>query len=182
MAVREEVGKMPLEAALARLRALNPAGLAELDVANPRRVTRALERCLASGRTLQELAAEFAQQPPPFSDFEIELTQLDRAPDDLAKRIEVRVATMLREGLIDEVRRLRGEGLGENPSAVRAIGYREVLDFLDGRLDSGRLAAEIVKNTRALVKKQRTWFRTQLPAHRVLMAESLRDESELFPR
>ena len=181
-AVREEVRKMPLGAALARLRALNPAGLAELDVANPRRVARALERCLASGRTLAELAAEFAQQPAPFGNFQIDLTQLDRAPDDLARRIEVRVTAMLREGLVDEVRRLRGEGLEENPSAVRAIGYREVLEFLDGRLAGERLAAEIVRNTRGLVKKQRTWFRTQLPAHRVILAEGLRDETELFPR
>ena len=180
--VREEVGKMPLEAALTRLRVLNPGGLAGLDVANPRRVTRALERCLASGRTLEELAVEFARQPAPFGNFQIDLTQLDRAPDDLALRIEVRVAAMLRAGLVDEVRRLRGEGLEGNPSAVRAIGYREVLDFLDGRLAGERLAAEIVKNTRGLVKKQRTWFRTQLPTHRVILAESLRDLSELFPR
>jgi tRNA dimethylallyltransferase len=180
-AVREEVAKLPLPAALTRLQALNPNGLGELDVANPRRVTRALERCLAAGRTLRELAADFARQPSAFGDFQIDLTRLDRAPDDLALRIEQRVAVMLGEGLIDEVRRLRGEGLEENPSAVRAIGYREVLDFLDGRIAGERLAAEIVRNTRGLVKKQRTWFRTQLPPHRVIAAEPLRNESELFP-
>jgi tRNA dimethylallyltransferase len=177
---RATVAAMPPEEALARLRALNPGGLGTLDTANPRRVMRALERCLASGRELRELAAEFARQPAPFADHRIEVCELERAPADLASRIERRVQTMLRAGLIDEVRRLRSEGLERNPSAARAIGYREVLACLDGRLPESALAAEIAKNTRALVKKQRTWFRTQLPAHRVVRAETLRDERELF--
>lgn len=180
-AVRAEVSALPPEAALARLRALNPGGLGALDVANPRRVVRALERCLASGRPLSELAAEFARQPAPFADHRIELTVLERAPADLARRIDERVAAMLRTGLVDEVRRLRAEGLERNPSAARAIGYREVLAYLDGALPEPALAAEIARNTRALVKKQRTWFRTQLPPHRAVPAETLRDERELFP-
>ena len=57
-----------------------------------------------------------------------------------------------------------------NPSAAGAIGYREMLAVIEGRLPENGLAAEIAKNTRALVKKQRTWFRTQLPEHRVLPA------------
>jgi tRNA dimethylallyltransferase len=87
---------------------------------------------------------------------------------------------MLREGLVDEVRRLRPAGLEQNPSAARAIGYREVLEHLDGKLPASALAAEIARNTRALVKKQRTWFRTQLPPHREMDAGKLRDERELF--
>jgi len=177
---RAAVAAMPPEEALARLRALNPSGLGSLDTANPRRVVRALERCLASGRELRDLAAAFARQPAPFADFSVEVCELERAPAELASRIERRVDAMLRAGLVEEVRRLRGEGIERNPSAARAIGYREVLAMLDGALGAGALAAEIAKNTRALVKKQRTWFRTQLPPHRVLAAESLRDEGELF--
>jgi tRNA dimethylallyltransferase len=179
-AVRAEVAGLALPAAVARLRALNPAGLGALDTANPRRVTRALERCLATGRTLAELAAEFARQPGAFADCEVKLVRLEREPAELARRIEARVAEMLRAGLIEEVRRLRGEGLEQNPSATGAIGYREVLAMLDGRLAPGALAAAIAANTRALVKKQRTWFRTQLPPHRAVRAETLRDEAELF--
>ncbi|MDP3073851.1 MAG: tRNA (adenosine(37)-N6)-dimethylallyltransferase MiaA [Opitutaceae bacterium] len=178
--VRAEVARLSLAAALERLRALNPGGLGALDTANPRRVIRALERCLASGRTLAELAAAFARQPGPFADCETRLTRLEREPAELERRIEARVAAMLRAGLVDEVRRLRGEGLAQNPSAAGAIGYREVLAMLEGQLEPGALAAEIAKNTRALVKKQRTWFRTQLPSHRVLVAEAVCDEAELF--
>ena len=142
----------------------------KLDAANPRRVARALERCLASGRTLRELTEEFARQRAPFDGWRSVLTRLDRPAVDLAGRIEARVAAMLRAGLVDEVRHLRAAGLEKNPSAVRAIGYREVLAILDGKLDEAALADEIAKNTRALVKKQRTWFRTQLPAHKVVDA------------
>jgi len=170
-AVREEVAVITREDAVRRLRELNPQGLGSLDVANPRRVTRALERCLATGRTLAELAEEFKRRPSAFAEWDVELTRIEREPAELARRIEVRVAAMLKEGLVEEVRGLLGRGLKENPSAVRAIGYRETIDMLEGRLAEKDLAAEIAKNTRGLVKKQRTWFRTQLPAHRVVMAE-----------
>ena len=178
--IRDEVARLSLEEALQRLRALNPAGLGALDVANPRRVQRALERCLASGRTLAELSGEFARRPGPFADFRVELTRLERDPAELERRIEQRVAAMLQQGLIDEVRRLRAAGLETNPSAARAIGYREALALLDGKPVAPDLATEIAKNTRALVKKQRTWFRTQLPAHRVIAAAELRSEDALF--
>ncbi len=157
-------------ALVTELRALNPDGLGALDTDNPRRVTRALERCRASGRTLAELAAEFARQPAPFAGWEVRCTQLDRTPAELDARIAARVGAMLRAGLVDEVRRLRAAGLEQNPSAASAIGYRETLAMLDGQLPEAQLAAEIARNTRALVKKQRTWFRTQLPPHRVLDA------------
>jgi tRNA dimethylallyltransferase len=156
------------EALVGELRRLNPEGLGGLDTMNPRRVVRALERCRASGRTLAELAAEFRAQAPPFGDCAVKLAELTREPADLNRRIETRVAAMLRAGLIDEVRGLLARGLKENPSAARAIGYRETIDFLEGRLPESGLAAKIAQNTRALVKKQRTWFRTQLPPHRLV--------------
>ena len=157
-----------LAALVAELRALNPAGLGTLDTANPRRVVRALERCRASGRLLAELAAEFAGKPSAFADFEVRLARLDCAAEVLESRIVARVRAMLDAGLVDEVRRLDAVGLRENVSAACAIGYRETLNYLDGRKPLVALEGEIVRNTRALVKKQRTWFRTQLPPHRVV--------------
>jgi tRNA dimethylallyltransferase len=159
-----------LAALVRELSALNPAGLGNLDTANPRRVTRALERCRASGKTLEVLAAEFARRPGAFADFSVKLVRLDREPAELEARIAERVKAMISTGLVDEVARLRAEGLEKNPSASVAIGYRETLAFLDGELLRENLMAEIAKNTRGLVKKQRTWFRTQLPEHRVVAA------------
>lgn len=178
--LRAEVSALSMAAMLERLQALNPAGLGTLDVANPRRVSRALERSLASGRTLAELAEEFAKRPSAFADWEVKLTQIERTPAELAQRIDLRVAAMLHAGLEEEVRALVAAGLKTNPSAALAIGYREVIDALEGRLPREKLAEEIARNTRGLVKKQRTWFRTQLPEHRVVEAAALEAGAELF--
>jgi tRNA dimethylallyltransferase len=169
-----------LAALVAELRRLNPAGLGALDERNPRRVVRALERCMASGRTLAELAAAFGRQPAPFPEWRVRLARLDRPRPELEARITARVEAMLAAGLVEEVRRLRAAGLERNPSAARAIGYRETLAMLDGRLPGGELAAAIARSTRALVRKQRTWFRTQLPPHAVLDAGGVTLEA-LFP-
>ncbi|OYU98195.1 MAG: hypothetical protein CFE26_28005 [Verrucomicrobiales bacterium VVV1] len=157
-----------LAALVDELRGLNPDGLTGLDTDNPRRVTRALERCRASGKTLALLKAEFLQRPGAFADWPVQLVRLDRPADELNRRIEARVAAMVHAGLVDEVRRLRSAGFEQNPSAAGAIGYREVLAMLDGQLAPEALGAAIAQNTRGLVRKQRTWFRTQLPEHRVV--------------
>lgn len=161
------------------LHRLNPDGLGSLDIHNPRRVTRALERCLASGRTLAELQAEFAAQPAPFAGFDVKLCELVRDPVELDARIATRVAAMLHAGLVEEVRGLLARGLKQNPSVAGAIGYRETVEFIEGRLAEAELLPLIVKNTRALAKKQRTWFKTQLPAHSQVAADSA-DGRELF--
>ena len=170
--------KLGLAALVGELRDLNADDLGSLDVGNPRRVTRALERCLATGRTLKQLKAEFSAKPGAFADWHVELLELTRPADELALRIEARVRGMIRAGLVDEVRRLRAAGLEQNPSAARAIGYREVLALFDGRIAESDLVDEIVKNTRGLVRKQRTWFRTQVPPHR---AVSVVDAGADFP-
>ena len=170
--------KLGLAALVGELRDLNADDLGSLDVDNPRRVTRALERCLATGRTLKQLKAEFSAKPGAFADWHVELLELTRPADELALRIEARVRGMIRAGLVDEVRRLRAAGLEQNPSAARAIGYREVLALFDGRIAESDLVDEIVKNTRGLVRKQRTWFRTQVPPHR---AVSVVDAGADFP-
>lgn len=172
------VGGLP--ALVAELHRLNPAGLGGLDTANPRRVVRALERCRATGRTLAELAADLAAAPAPFAGWALRLVRLDRSPTVLSQRIAARTAAMLAGGLVAEVRDLLAAGLRQNPSAARAIGYREVIACLDGTLPEDRLAAAIAQSTRALVKKQRTWFRTQLPPHRVIDAGGLASVDELF--
>ena len=157
-----------LAALVAELRARNDGDLAGLDVANPRRVTRALERCVASRRTLRELHAEFAARPGAFAEYAVSCERLERPMAVLEAMIAQRVERMLRDGLVAEVERARAAGLERNPSAARAIGYRETLAMLAGTLPPAELAATIGKNTRALVRKQRTWFRTQLPEHAVV--------------
>jgi tRNA dimethylallyltransferase len=114
------------------------------------------------------MAEAFARQPPVFSGWDVSIVELRRDSADLDRRIVSRVGAMLKDGLVDEVRSLLDQGLGQNASAARAIGYREVISMIEGSLRMENLAAEITKNTRALVKKQQTWFRTQLPAHETI--------------
>jgi tRNA dimethylallyltransferase len=164
--VREKVAGLfdreGLEGLLKKLNKLNPGGVENLDTKNPRRVLRALERCLASGKTLGELQAEFAARPEPYADFKKKIVLLEREKNELNERIQTRVEAMIKEGLIEEVRGLRNRGIEENPSAASAIGYRETIAFLKGELDRADLVPAIVQNTIHLAKKQRTWFRTQI--------------------
>jgi tRNA dimethylallyltransferase len=167
LSVAARLERNGLQSLVEELQALNPSGLGGLDVCNPRRVVRALERCLAAQRTLADLAEAFARQRPPFADWTLRLVQLDRPREELDARIDLRVRQMLAAGLVEEVRRLVEGGLKTNPSASKAIGYRETIASLEGRMRGDELAAAIAQNTRALVRKQLTWFRSQLPPHQV---------------
>lgn len=164
--VRAEVGALyaagGLEALLERLESLSGGELGNLDVKNPRRVLRALERCVASGKTLLELQADFAARPVPYADFEKRLILLERDREELRERVALRAEQMLAAGLVDEVRGLLSRGIRENPSAAAAIGYRETIGYLEGALEGDALLGAIVQNTNRLVKKQRTWFRSQI--------------------
>jgi tRNA dimethylallyltransferase len=153
-----------LDGLLADLRRLSPPGVGNLDVRNPRRVLRALERCIASGKDLPSLQAEFAARPEPYGDLTKHYILLDRDKENLQQRVAHRAERMLEDGLIEEVEGLLGQGIQDNPSAASAIGYRETIAFLEGQLKRKELLPTIVQNTLHFVMKQRTWFRTQIRA------------------
>lgn len=169
-----------LESLVAWLKRLNPDGTGRVDLRNPRRVVRALERCLASGLTLQALEARMATQPGVFSDHTVRIVEIAREPEVLRQRIRRRVEVMLAEGLVDEVRRLMALGFERNPSAAGAIGYREVVEWIRaGESDLEALAERIAANTWKLVRKQRTWFRRQLPPHKVVGLDRTEGEPDI---
>lgn len=171
--VRAEVDKLyrinGLDGLLEELHRRSPQGLGNLDINNPRRVLRALERCIASGKALSVLQAEFAARPEPYTECKKHYILLDRDRENLKKRVVHRADLMLKNGLIEEVETLLNEGIRENHSAASAIGYRETIAFLEGHIKHTDLLPAIVKNTRHLIKKQLTWFRTQIrPADEVV--------------
>jgi len=151
-----------LDGLVAELGHRSPEGIGNLDALNPRRVLRALERCIASGKSLPDLQAEFAARPEPYADCDKKYILLERDPENLKQRIARRVDQMLQAGLIEEVECLRELGLERNPSEACAIGYRETLEYLRGAIQRKSLAPAIVQSTNHLVKKQGTWFRTQI--------------------
>jgi tRNA dimethylallyltransferase len=166
-AVRAESESLFVEQGLSglldRLNVISPEGLGNLDTLNPRRVQRALERCLASGKSLPVLQKEFAERPKPYASFKKQFILLEREAEALKDRVARRAKCMLESGLLDEVKGLLKMGIEENPNAANAIGYRESIAFLRGEIEESELLPLIIKNTNGLVKKQKTWFRSQLP-------------------
>lgn len=164
-----------LPALLAALRCASPSGTGGVDLLNPRRVARALERCLTTGRSIPQLEADFAALPRPFADYQKRFCLL-LAPDPVIHpRIHARTRHMLAGGLLQEVQALLAAGIERNPAAASAIGYRETIAHLKAKADAQpetaatgtdddceALARQIDQNTRRLVAKQRKWFRTQV--------------------
>jgi len=132
-----------------------------LDVENPIRLAKALERRLASGRPLDELRQAFLAQPGAFADITFEHELIDRPDAELRARIATRTRRMLADGLVEEARWLAGLGLDDTLPAVRAVGYRETIDWVrGGSVQPIEALAECIDQaTWALVGKQRKWFR-----------------------
>lgn len=169
-----------LEPMLGRLRSLNPMGLGDLHVSNPRRVWKALERCLASGQSLLELKARHAAATGAFDGWPKVSVLLLRSAEGLWPRIQARTRAMLAEGLLDEVARLAASGLRQNRSASDAIGYRETLAWLDrwGAQSPpedalSAIEADISIHTRQLAAKQKKWFRHQLAPDLILNLDQM---------
>ncbi len=164
-AIREKVELLEreegLNGLLHQLREHSPGDLGNLDLMNPRRVARALERCLASGESVTVLQKRFLEVPSPFDSYVRRSCLLERESSDLEKRIRLRAAAILNAGLVEETEHLLENGLEENLTACRAVGYREVLAMLAGNLPKDQLLETIVRSTLQLAAKQRKWFRNQ---------------------
>ncbi len=151
-----------LASLLLRLREIEGQKLPDwLDVQNPIRVAKALERRLASGRSLDSLRDEFLTRKGPFADHPVTFELLERTDAELKARIAARTELMLRTGIIEESQRLLAMNLDPELTSSRAVGYRAVMDWLEGgkRVAMSGLAERINLDTWALVRKQRKWFR-----------------------
>jgi tRNA dimethylallyltransferase len=159
--LRHELEATPMPALLDELQRRDPAGYRTVDKANRRRVVRALEVVRLTGRPFSEQRASWnaacaqpGRVPPIFFG-------LRRSPEDLRRRIDVRVDAMFAAGLIQETAELSQRGLAENPTAAQALGYRQVLAYLRGEQSRDDTIAEVKLRTRQYAKRQMTWFRFQ---------------------
>jgi tRNA dimethylallyltransferase len=136
-----------------RLRELDPAAALKMEPNNRRRVVRALEVTLGSGRPFSSFGPGVGAFPP------TDAVQVGiRWPRvALAERIERRVQTMMEHGLLDEVTRLAATGL--SITARQALGYKELLDYIDGDATLDEAVAAIVVRTRQFAVRQERWFR-----------------------
>jgi tRNA dimethylallyltransferase len=162
--VRRIQSDFGLDGLVKKINELSGDALGGLDMKNPRRVARALERCLVTGMTVEQNIAAFMAQSCPFSGYDKTTVLLRR--NHMHDRVRARVVKMIEAGLIDEVRCLMERGIENNKSAAGAIGYRETISFIKSNSDDlEELIEAIVKNTNGLIRKQRTWFRRQIPVN-----------------
>lgn len=171
--LRAELEGTPLPELVAELRSRDPAASARIDLANPRRVQRAVELLRLTGRPLEDSRRCWGSVPDRVSGMVL-LLERDRA--DLAARIDRRVEQMFASGLVEETRGLLARGLGGNRTAMQAIGYRQVVEHLGGERDLAATVACVKQRTRQLARRQMTWFRHQLPCRPVPVEREERAE------
>jgi tRNA dimethylallyltransferase len=136
-----------------RLRAADAAAAARILPTNGRRIVRALEVIELTGRPFT------ASLPDPTPVYDAVQLGIDRDTADLDERIGRRVDAMWAAGLVDEVRGLAARGLRDGRTARRALGYQQVLAYLDGACGEDDARDETVRATRRFVRRQRSWFR-----------------------
>ena len=158
----EEAGSLGWAALHARLTELDPAAAGRIGPADAQRIQRALEVIELTGKPM---SAQQAALPAPFA---YRVLKLALIPDDRAAlhaRIAGRFDAMLAAGLVEEVARLKLRGdLHADLPALRAVGYRQAWQHLEGAFDAAELRNYGVFATRQLAKRQITWLRSELDA------------------
>ena len=141
----------------ARLAAVDPVSAQKLHPNDIRRVIRALEIFETSGKAKSEQGNEARQEGP----YRVLVYGLSLPRDQMYARINARVDLMIREGLVDEVKKLLAQGVSLNPEggAMQAIGYKEIVSALQGELTIEQAIALIKQGSRRYAKRQWTWFR-----------------------
>jgi tRNA dimethylallyltransferase len=137
-----------------RLKALDPVAAAAILPSNGRRIVRALEVIEISGQPFSATMPAYEGGRPAVQ------IGIQMARPELDRRIELRVDTMFAAGFEAEVRHLaEGQGLREGKTASRALGYQQVLRYLDGDWTLERARDETVRATRRFARRQESWFR-----------------------
>ncbi|MDX1616564.1 MAG: tRNA (adenosine(37)-N6)-dimethylallyltransferase MiaA [Candidatus Promineifilaceae bacterium] len=152
-ALRTSLGALGRDELARWLRCLDPESAARIHPNNVRRVIRALEVTLLTGRPMSELRRK---QPPPYR---IKIVGLRAEREWLYERIDRRVQEMVAKGLLAEVRTLLDEGYSPTLPAMSALGYRQMAEHLQGTLTLAEAIERIQFETHRFVRQQNTWFR-----------------------
>jgi tRNA dimethylallyltransferase len=139
----------------ARLAALDPLGAARMEPTNRRRVVRALEVTVGSGRPFSTFGPGLEAYPG------TGMAQVGLAvpPEEIDRRIEARFGRMVEAGLVDEVRALAERPAGISRTARQALGYRELLAHVERGAALPECLEEAVRRTRQFARRQASWFR-----------------------
>ena len=165
-----------------RLLEIDPDSANKTHKNNVRRVVRALEIYELTGKTKTDFD-ELSRSSAP--DIEIGMITLDfHNRDNLYSRVDLRVDQMIEEGLVDEVSSLYNKGiLVKNTTAAQAIGYKEIISYLDGECTLEEAIDFLKLSTRRYAKRQLTWFRHNEGAKRLYVDREdgvMKDREELL--
>lgn len=149
----DELVTLGPEALHQRLCLLDPTAGSKMEPSNSRRIIRALEVCEGSGRPFSSFGPGVDTYPAS----EVQQVALRWPRDVLARRIEERVRVMIERGLQGEVESLLTQGL--SPTAMQALGYKEMIEHIEGRMSLEEVIATIVVKTRQFAVRQERWFR-----------------------
>ncbi len=130
----------------------------------PQRMGRTIEVALLSGRPL---SAWHRAAPPEGEALQAVVVVLELPREEMDRRIDRRVLSMIDAGLVAEVEGLLSKGLGPDAPGMTAVGYREIVKHLGGQCTLDQAVEEIRSSTRRYARRQLTWFRNQLPPHTV---------------
>jgi len=140
------------------LREIDPESAQKIPENNVKRVIRAIEYYLVNGEKISKHNEEQRAKESPY-DFRYFVLNIDR--ERLYERIEKRVDIMFEDGLLDEVKELKDMGCVRGMTSMQALGYKEVLDYLDGECTLDEAVYKIKRDTRHFAKRQLTWFRRE---------------------
>lgn len=152
--LEDELAAVGPEVMHRRLVEVDPSAAAKIIPTNGRRVVRALEVVELTGRPFSASLPELRYHDPHTVQVGVDIPR-----DVLDQRIELRVRRMWDAGLVDEVRRFADRGLREGRTANRALGYQQVLAYLDGTLTEDEARDQTVAGTRRFARRQDSWFR-----------------------
>lgn len=146
------------EALHKELQALDPKSAKVIPAGNVKRVIRALEFYELSGKPISEHNEEQKAKGSPYN---FAYFVLNDHRELLYERIEKRIDEMLEEGLVAEVESLRNRGFTRNMVSMQGLGYKEILDYLDGKCTLEEAVYILKRDTRHFAKRQLTWFRRE---------------------
>lgn len=158
--LESEANELGWEAMHRRLAGIDPVAADRIHPNDPQRIQRALEIYEISGRNMTDHFKDETSRPLPFEVIKIILNPEDRIM--LYERIKTRFLKMLDEGFVEEVRTFYGnDRFCGTLSAMRMVGYRQIWDYLDGKMDYGQMVEKGIIATRQLAKRQMTWLRKE---------------------
>ena len=139
------------------LQKIDPVKAAELHPNNLRRIIRAIEVYRITGKPVSVLQEQYKLAR---KSYQFKIMCIAREREDIYRRINERVETMFDKGLVDEIQSLLDNPRGLSKQAKQALGYKEVIQYLDGGLTLDDAKEMVKQSTRRFAKRQMTWFRS----------------------